>query len=101
MGKGFIFSVDALFAAAIVIALIGTVYLMAAQNISSEGMGSEFSRLKVSDAATVGFYQNNSASDYGLTDAPDQYQSKIISCAEYYTFGPSFNQAMVCEEARE
>jgi hypothetical protein len=101
MRKGFIFSLDALFAASIVIALIGMIYLMSSQNISSEGMGSEFSRLEVSDAAVVGFYQNDSASDYGLTEYPDQYQSKIISCAEYYTFGPGFNQALLCAEARE
>lgn len=101
MRKGFIFTIDALFAAAAVIALLGAVYLISSQNISSEGLGSEFSRLKVSDASVVAFYQNRDAADYNLTDSPRQYQSRIVSCAEYYTFGPGFNQTLICEEVLE
>jgi hypothetical protein len=99
--KGFIFSIDALFAAALVIALLGTIYLISTQNVSSEVLGSEFSRLKVTDAATVALYQGNDASDYGLTEFPDQYNTKLISCAEYYSFDPSFSATMLCEEVWE
>lgn len=101
MRRGFIFSIDALFAAALVIALLGTIYLVSTQNVSSEVLGSEFSRLKVADAAVVSLYQGHEASDYGLTEYPDQYNAKLISCAEYYSFDPPFTARMMCEEAWE
>lgn len=101
MRKGFIFSIDALFAAALVIALIGTIYLISTQNVSSEVLGSEFSRLEVADTATVALYQGRDASDYGLTEFPDQYNTKLISCAEYYSFDLPFNTTTLCKEAFE
>ena len=100
MKKGFVFSLDALFAVTIVLIVAAMVFLAVFHGLSGKFQGSEFIRLKVADYAVLGTYQKQNAQAYGLSDSPDFFANEVVVCDESYDFEGSFQMQNFCQEVK-
>ena len=88
--KGFIFSLDALFA--VVLLIIGTSMILLFVYPENPGMAKvSFMEQNTHDSAITGFYQNKKPTDYGLSSAPDP-------ASEHYFCYKTFKYEFVPEE---
>jgi len=88
--KGFIFSLDAMFA--IILLIIGTSMVLLFVYSENPGMAKvSFMEQNTHDSAIIAFYQNKEPTDYGLDDNPDP-------ASDYYFCYKTFKYEFIPED---
>ncbi len=97
MSKGFIFSMDALFAATIVILLTASLYVYTVQGFDGGLLASEWMTKKVLDAKTVGFYTHQGAGAFeSVEPAPTDSTQRAMFCDYYFSYFGEVREEHFC-----
>ncbi len=100
MRKGFIFSIDVLFALSLIVVATISIYSIHFQSASGAVQGQELMRFKVTDASFNGFYHGQTATQLGLTESKSSNDSRFVLCEEIFILqSGSISTKRFCSEA--
>ncbi|MDO8627090.1 MAG: hypothetical protein Q7K42_01365 [Candidatus Diapherotrites archaeon] len=88
MRKGFIFSIDAIFAISLVMVATFALYSMQFQSLTGIDQGITVMRNTTTDASWLGFYTNKNAGDLGFLSSGSPGKTQLV-CDKYFKINNS------------
>jgi len=98
MHKGFIFSIDALFAAVIVILLSAILFYVQNSSLNAESSVA-LMHAEVYDGSIMALYQQKSPGDYNLKEHPS-FSQRLLMCKENFIFENKLVWKKFCKEVQ-